>query len=178
MISGSIGKRYAKALFELAGADGDTAEFGSALTELAAAVAGIDGDVLTPGVLRQSERETLGAAISRSVGADTTLGRFVRLLAERDRIGILPQVDDWFVKMQDEAAGRSRLKVESAKPLGESELREVTDAFKRLAGRDVVPETVVNEELIGGIVVELEGRVYDGSVKTHLARLAENMAGK
>ncbi len=178
MISGSIAKRYTRALFELAESSGDTTEIGAALTEIGRAVAGIAGDALTPGTLTQSEREQLGAAVAGAVGAQSTLGKFVRLLAEKDRLGILPQVAEWFIRMQDEAAGRSRLKVESATPLGESELREVADAFKRLAGRDVVPEASVNSDLIGGIVVELEGRVYDGSVKTHLARLAENMAGK
>jgi F0F1-type ATP synthase delta subunit len=35
-----------------------------------------------------------------------------------------------------------------------------------------------DEELLGGVVVELEGRVYDGSIRTRLARLAARMSGE
>jgi hypothetical protein len=40
-----------------------------------------------------------------------------------------------------------------------------------------VADVAVDPALLGGAVVELEGRVYDGSVKTALARLASRMAG-
>ena len=39
-------------------------------------------------------------------------------------------------------------------------------------------ETPAKATLIGGLVVELQGRVYDGSVRTHLSRLAAKMAGE
>ena len=41
----------------------------------------------------------------------------------------------------------------------------------------LVAPPVPDEELLGGVIVEIEGRVYDGSVRTRLARLAARMSG-
>lgn len=178
MISGSLAKRYAKALLSLASEEGNAGGVANALQELAAAVAEIDSDRIASGVLERDTLVRLGEALAAPLGRETTLGRFVRLLVERERLSILPAINDWFVRMQDEAAGRARLTVVSADELSDSELREVSDAFGRLAGCDIIPETKVDSGLIGGVVVELQGQVYDGSVKTHLARLAAKMAGE
>ncbi len=178
MIGGSLAKRYAKALFSLAAEEGSTGEVAAALQQLAVAVSQVDGDRIAPGVLERDALHRMGEALAAPLGRDTTLGRFVRLLTMRERLVIVPAIQDWFVRMQDEAAGRARLSVLSASELDDSELREVSAAFARLADCNVVPELRVDPDLIGGIVVELQGRVYDGSVKTHLSRLAAKMAGE
>jgi len=178
VISGSLAKRYAKALFSLAAEEGNVDEVAGALEQLATGIAEIDAEWFAPGVLEQDTVRRLGEALASPLGRDTTLGRFVRLLSVRERLALLPEIRAWFVRMEDQAAGRARLAVSSARQLDEAEVRDVCAAFARLADREVIPQTSVDPELIGGIVVELEGRVYDGSVKTHLARLAARMAGE
>lgn len=177
MTPGSVARRYAKALYELALEDGSVAEIANALSELATAVRQIPADQIAPGVLDGDARRKLGQALAEPVGRDTTLGRFLQVLASNDRLSELPGVYYWFVKRVDEDAGRVRAVVTSAAVLAPNQLDAVVSAFAKLAGREVVPEATTDSDLLGGVIVELEGRVYDGSIRTRLARLAARMAG-
>ena len=73
MTSGSAARRYARALYALAGEEGKVAETGSSLGELATAVAEV-GAVLAPGLLDGESREKLGRRMAAAVGQDSTLG--------------------------------------------------------------------------------------------------------
>ncbi len=71
---------------------------------------------------------------------------------------------------------RIRAGVRSATPLSEEMLAEVTRVFDRVTGKRVVATVAVEPELIAGVVVEVGGRVYDGSVRTQLEKLHRQMA--
>ncbi len=177
MSTSTVARRWARALFELAADGGRLDEVGGALAEIAAAVGEFDQTLLVPGNLGGDTRRRLGAKLAAKVGTDTELGRFLRLLAERDRLAELVGISDWFEKMVDDNDGRVRMKVRTAEAADAGALERLTAAFTEIAGREVVAEVETDPELIAGAVVELEGRVYDGSVKTRLERLAERMAG-
>ena len=78
----------------------------------------------------------------------------------------------------DEEAGRVRASITTAAEPAAEDLDSIIATFRKTAGRDVVAEVKTDEELLGGVVVELEGRVYDGSIRTRLARLAARMSGE
>jgi F0F1-type ATP synthase delta subunit len=53
----------------------------------------------------------------------------------------------------------------------------VVELARRLTGRrEVLPTTEVDPELLGGVTLDIGGTVYDGSLKTQLARLTKDMA--
>lgn len=176
MTTGSVARRYARALYELAREEGNVDETAAALVSLAEAITAA-GDDVAPGALGTEARTAVGRAIAKPFGADSTFGRFVQLVALRDRLSELPGIAEWFEKLDDEAAGRVRLRVTTAAPLDESATGAIVDVFTKLAAKNVLTESKVDASLIAGAVVELEGRVYDGSVKTKLARLAARMSG-
>jgi F-type H+-transporting ATPase subunit delta len=177
MTPGSISRRYAKALFELASEEGSADDVGTSLAQLAEAVASIADAQLAPGVLSHEVRQRIAAMLTEKLGAGSTIGKFIRLVAERDRLVMLPQVHEWYRRLQDLAAGRVRLHVMSAVGLGDAVVAEIASAFERQTDRHVIAETQVDGELIGGVVAEIEGRVYDGSVRTRLQMLSARMAG-
>jgi len=177
MIAGAVARRYAKALYELANEEGGVEEVGQALAQLAQAVASAEEGALAPGILDRDSRRKLGTALAAPVGAGTTLGKFVRLVAERDRIATLPAINEWFVRIRDRAAGRVRLTLKAATALEQSQIDAVVAAFGNITDGNITAEVETDPSLLGGAVVELEGRVFDGSVKTRLTRLAARMAG-
>jgi F-type H+-transporting ATPase subunit delta len=176
MTPGSISRRYARALYDLAMAESNVAEVGSALGEVATAVTAAAAEV-GPGVLGTEERRRLGASIARPFGESSTFGKFVQLVALRDRLGEMPGIAHWFEKFQDDAAGRVRLKVRSPEQLSGEAADSIVRTFSKIAGKEILTEQSVDPSLLGGAVVELEGRVFDGSIKTKLARMAARMAG-
>jgi F-type H+-transporting ATPase subunit delta len=60
--------------------------------------------------------------------------------------------------------------------LGSGVVDQLRDSLRRLSGKDVVVREENDPELIGGLVVELEGRVYDGSVRTQVEKMAQRSA--
>ncbi len=175
-MNGAIAKRYARALFALAKREGDTDGVGAALEEIAAAVeqAAAAG---TLAALDESARARLGRQLAGRVGEDSLLGRFLQLVALRGRLAELPRIHHHYQALGDAEQGRVRAGVTSARPLEREELDAVVGEFGRVTGRTVLPRVETDPSLLGGLVVEVEGRVFDGSVRTALARLAARMAG-
>jgi F-type H+-transporting ATPase subunit delta len=175
---GSIGRRYGRALFDLATDEGAVEGVGTQLTELADAVQSLDAGALAPGLLNPSQRESMAKALVARVGGASLLARFIGVLAANDRLEQLPAVREHYEKLSDVAAGRVRVHVRSAGPLSDTERAALKTKFESITGHRVVETVEVEPDLLGGVTVEAEGRVYDGSVRTQLARLEKQMAGE
>jgi F-type H+-transporting ATPase subunit delta len=99
------------------------------------------------------------------------------LLADRDRLDVLPDVARAYDTLVDRELGRARVTIRSAQALTPADLTELEQLARRLTGASqVIVSTAVDPDLIGGVVLDAAGTVYDGSVKTQLARLADRMA--
>lgn len=177
MTPGAIGRRYGRALFELAVENKSVAEVGAGLGELAAAVSGLEAGSFAAGLLSATQRDSLGKALVDRVGAQSLLGRFVGVLVGADRLDQLPAIRDSYEKFEDAAAGRVRAVIRSAAPLSDADRGAIRAKFEAITGRKVLETAEVDPELLGGVTVETEGRVYDGSIRTQLARLERRMAG-
>ena len=70
----------------------------------------------------------------------------------------------------------TRAKIRAATPLSQDVLDDVVRTFSTITGRQVVATVEIAPELIGGIIVEVEGRVYDGSLRTELDKMQHQMA--
>lgn len=177
MTPGAIGRRYGRALFELASEGGVAADVSAGLSELAAAVESLDPAMLAPGSMAASQRHELARALVERIGRESLLGRFVGVLAGNDRLEQLPAIRDSFEKQQDAALGRVRAVVRSATPLSDADRSAIRQTLEKITGRKVLDQAEVDENLLGGVTVETDGRVYDGSIRTQLARLERLMAG-
>lgn len=176
-MTGAIARRYGRALFELAGEAGNVEEVGATLAELAGAVESLDAGSLAPGLLSLEQRQQLVTSLVARSGGDSVMAKFLGVLATNDRLDQLPGIREQYEKLEDAAAGRVRILVRSAKPLSDAERTALRDRFERITGKKVLDKVEVQEDLLGGVTVEAEGRVYDGSIRTQLARLERRMAG-
>jgi len=178
MTPGSVARRYGRALFELARETGEIEPVGEMLGNVAAAVSSLDPGTLTPGLLTEQQRQQLVAALAPVVDQRPLVARFLGVLAENDRLDQLPAIQRTYESLGDAEAGRVRVRVRSASALTASELTSIRESFERKTGRHVIPELEIDDRLIGGVTVETEGRVYDGSIRTQLALLERRMAGE
>lgn len=177
-MTGAIGRRYGRALFELASEEKVAAEVGAGLAELAAAVESLEPGTLAPGLMTVAQREKLAQSLVALIGGASLLARFVGVLAANDRLDQLPAIRASYETLEDAAAGRIRVRVRSATPLSENDRAAIRDRFEKITGRLVLDTVEVDADLLGGVTVEASGRVYDGSVRTQLARLERKMAGQ
>lgn len=178
-MTGGLARRYARALLELAREGG---ALDSAGQELAAVAAAFDDPrlravVLNPAI-EASARHKVVSGVVGALGVSPSVGNLVRLLADRDRLVLLPQVVQAYEALVDAEVGRTRVRIQTAAQLGNAEKAELAELAKRLVGADqVVVTTEVDPELLGGVVLDAGGTVWDGSVRTQLARMSKEMAG-
>ena len=108
------------------------------------------------------------------------LGRFVAssLLAGLFAISAAHAADiaRAYDALLDRELGRVRVGVRSAIPLSDEVHQQMVALARRLAGKDVLVDSEVDPELLGGVVLDVGGTVYDGSVRTRLARMSRTMA--
>jgi F-type H+-transporting ATPase subunit delta len=134
--------------------------------------------VLKSPLLSPSRRSELAKTFIDEFKLSDVVTRFVRLLADRQRLAELPGIADHYMQLLDEEKGRVRLALRTAVQLTDVQLRLLVDTFARITGKEVIPTVTVDPALLGGVVAEAQGRVYDGSVRTQLERIANDLAGR
>jgi len=170
-------RRYAKALLELARAQGLQETVGGELTRVAEVLADPSlAQILALPNLPPKTRKDLAEQLGTILSLQPLTSNFLRVLAENDRLDIVVDIDSAYRHLLERALGRVRAKVRSAAPLSEEELHRLVDALSRLTQMTVVPTVEVDPDLLGGVMVEIEGQVYDASLKTQLQRLGETLA--
>jgi len=171
-----LGRRYARAVLALARDEGRLEESGDDLTNVAAAFAdeGLQHVLENPAV-GTATRDQLAARIANAMGTSKTVTNAIRLLARRDRLGLVGDVAHSYRALLDRELGRTRVVIRSAVELSDTDREQLGDLARRLAQQDVVVASEVDPDLIGGAVLDIGGVVYDGSIKTQLTRMARAM---
>ncbi|MCG5052189.1 MAG: ATP synthase F1 subunit delta [Myxococcales bacterium] len=180
-LAGSVSRRYARALFSLGCDNGQFEAYGRELGLLAEVFAGSEElrNAMANPVVKDSEKRAildgiLGALLP-PVGASSEVRRFVRLLLERRRIIELPRVASAYQRLTDERLGRVRGRVVSATPLDSAALDEIRAALEARTGKQVLLETSVDPEILGGVVAHVGDLVLDGSLRSRLETLSRKI---
>lgn len=126
---------------------------------------------------RISEEEK-DAMVDRVFGGkvDKILLNFMKVLARRRRLGSLRVIQAAVSEMRDEQLGRLRVKVTSAQTLTDAQKKEIIANLKTKFGKEVVLIEKVDAKLLGGIMLRIGDRVYDGSVQGKLETLKRAVA--
>ena len=103
---------------------------------------------------------------------------FLRVLVRHGRIGLIEQIRQVAVQVQEELAGRQRVRVRSAKPLSDSSRSQISNQLKNKLGFDPILQESVDESLIGGLIIQVGDTVYDSSLRTRLKTLTGRLVEK
>lgn len=95
---------------------------------------------------------------------------FLCLLLEKGRFAAFPSILDAYREIADEHAGRARVHVATAAPLQPTLRQQIQSAVARALAREIVLEDRVEPALVGGAVITIGDKVYDGSLATRLTR--------
>lgn len=173
-MSGSgVSIRYARALLELGIEDKKTDKLQEELTALGEAYQQSRElqVVLTNPSIKLEERKSLISHIAKSNKISALMTNFVLLLLDKERIDSLPLIARHFQRMADEVAGRVRAEVVSARPLSAAQVSRMKSMLSKRTGKEVILETAQDAELLGGVVTRIDGKIYDGSLRTQLKAL-------
>jgi F-type H+-transporting ATPase subunit delta len=173
----AIAKRYAKALVDLGAGEGAVDRFQVALDGVDAlfkANPELVAVLANPAYGLDAKREILKDLLLK-LDVPATVANFLFLLQERNRLAVLGQIALAYGALADERSGVVRAKVTSAMPLADAQVEGIRKALATKTGKQVQVTVAVDQSLIGGVVTQVGDKVYDGSVKTQLARIEDTL---
>jgi F-type H+-transporting ATPase subunit delta len=176
-LSGSVSRRYARALFSMGVDRGMFEQLGRELD----AVASLWTDsaelrqALENPVFKPSEKRAVLQSLLPRVAPTGDVQKFVLLLLERRRLPAVPSIARAYREMADAHLGRVRAHVTSAQALGPADVERVRQSLARRTGKQVIIEATVDPTLLGGIVARVGDLVLDGSVRTQLGALRDKL---
>ncbi|MBI2999568.1 MAG: ATP synthase F1 subunit delta [Deltaproteobacteria bacterium] len=176
MVEGRLSRRYARALFQLALEEAREAEVGQEISRYAEVyTTSALIRVVSNRALAARARKNVVIEVARSVGLSSLMIHFLSLLVDRDRVGLLPSIASRYRRLLDEAKGRVEARVVAAALLSRDMMERVRVALQSISGKEVILHEETDLGLIGGVRIELEGRVYDGSVRTQLEKMKQRI---
>lgn len=178
MVSGSLARRYAKALIGLA-ADGKIVDkVGADMRALGAAYKAAPelSSVLGNASFKRAQRKAVLDAVLTRIGAQPLTRTFTYLLLDKERLAVLPEIARELDVMIEARAGRVQAEVTSAVALTPAQLTQLTATLEKLSGKKVVVDKKQDPALLGGVVAKVGDVVYDGSLRTQLRALRDQLA--
>jgi F-type H+-transporting ATPase subunit delta len=177
MKSSIIGRRYAKAIFDLAEEQKLTAKVEKELADFAETWESsrpLRDAFENPKVPQGARRDLLKAVLDR-MGVSPILQGSLRFLADRRRMRHLPEVAAAFQELVEARTGRVRAEVTSASPLPDAYYEQLQKALSEVTGKQVILVKKQDPTLIAGIVARVGDKVFDGSLRNRLNELKEEL---
>jgi F-type H+-transporting ATPase subunit delta len=128
----------------------------------------------SPVIKKEKKQEVFNATFGPSV--QTLTLRFLSLLIDKEREGVLPSVIESFFRLQDEVLGIVHVSVKTAAELSEQQKARLTQRFEEYSKKEVFIDLSLDKQLIGGFIARIGDTVFDGSVKQQLKLLRKRFA--
>ena len=173
-----LARRYAKAIFEIGSQQGGLDKMGADLRTLANAMresTELQSALGNPAIRKADRRKIIDALLQR-IGVVTVTRNTVYLLLDGTRLGSLPAISRELDAMIEAKAGRVAAEVVSAKPLDPAQLSQITATLEKLSGKKVSVSSRQDPDLLGGVVAKVGDTVYDGSLRTQLRTLRDELS--
>jgi len=179
MTSRGAAVRYARALFDVAQKEANIEDVGREVSAFASVVAGhelLSRVLSNPVVPAPRKRAVVQDLLARSGTVSPVVSKLLLLLAERDRLVLLPEIDRAYQARLMDHADIVRAELTTAVALPEERVAELRNGLATATGRQVQLETKVNPAIIGGAVARIGSTVYDGSITTQLQKVKERLS--
>src|SRR5215813_2699476 len=177
MVNVSVARRYARALLEASAPGGlvTIADQLSALADLVTSNPALADVIRNPAYSRAQRHGVVEGLIQIFKPESATLPNFLRLLVDRHRLALLPDIARLFRDMADEKAGRVRGTVVSAVPLDPEAIRQLERTLSQAVKKQVVLDSRVDREVLGGVSTQVGSVVFDGTLRSQLDDLKRTL---
>ena len=168
------GKRYGQAIFELAQEQGAVEQWGQDIALVSEAFEDAEFNALLKhaGVSAEDKRSAIDAVLGDT---QPMVRNMVNLLVARSVVDAIPQACQEYTERQDSLEGRQRVEVTTAVSLEPAEVERIAQFVAELIGREVVITPRVDEEILGGLVIQIGDRLLDGSARARLNGLRDQL---
>ena len=169
--------RYARALLDVVIKEGDPEQAEQDLAAFADLLSGnpeLQNVLTNPAVPVGGKRGVVKDLVAR-LKPSPPVGKLLALLADRDRIVLLPDLLAVYRERLMDYRKIVRAEVTTAVPLPDNRAAELKQRLADITGRQVAMTTKVDPAIVGGLVAKVGSTVYDGSVVTQLAKMRDRL---
>ncbi|PYQ09060.1 MAG: ATP synthase F1 subunit delta [Acidobacteria bacterium] len=171
-------RRIARALLDVAESKGEGAALQGGLRQAAAALRDLPElrSALSNPALSVERRKRVVAAVFK--GAPELLRRLLELLVAQDAVGLLPLVEQSYTHQWNERRGAITAQAVTATPLDPALERRLEEAIHKTTGLTAELRAEVDPAILGGVLLKMGGRTYDGTVRGRLRALRRTLKGQ
>lgn len=172
-----VARVYAEALYAAAEKEGEVdavlEELRSLVGEVFKQDPGLEIFFASAAIGRDRKKQVLAHAFEGR--ASGSFVRFLHVLNEHDRLGMVRAVAEAFQALHDRKTRRLVVQVRSAAPLTEEQRRRIADDVRAVGKLEPALEETVDPDLLGGVVIRIQDWVYDASVRTRLEAVRDQL---
>ncbi len=127
----------------------------------------------SPVVKSDKKIHILEEILRNSVGDKMLI--FLKLVAKKNRAGLLPDIVDEFYSLLDEKQGVINVEITSAATLSEDQQAELVARLETYTGKKARPKMLINEAFIGGLTVKIGDTIFDNAISHQLQLLRKTL---
>jgi len=175
MLKGAIARRYAEAIFDIARRQNTIDRTFDDVREIARLFAHRKLAYLLrePKIPAQRKETAIRQALASRVLA-TSLNLEL-LVVQRELVEIMPNIASELERLVLDYKNQAKAQVTTAKPMDDAQLAEVKQALERRTGKTILISTKVQPDILGGVVARVGDQVIDGSIRTRLSMLRQQL---
>ena len=173
--------RYAKALFDVALAEkADLAKINQDVAAVAELMT-TNQELMVVAkrvALPDATRKAVMEQVADKLGLSVQVKKLVLALTEGHKLALVKDLAESFQERLLAHQKIVRAEVTSATPLSPEKQQALADSLSKVTGKKVELSVSVDPELLGGVVARIGSTVYDGSVKTQLQRMRQELSSQ
>ncbi|HWA15421.1 MAG TPA: F0F1 ATP synthase subunit delta [Gemmatimonadales bacterium] len=175
MRSVTIARNYAEALFDLGEKSGRTEQYADLVDAVAqglAAAPSVQAVLMSPRITKTAKANLFAKALPN---VPQEFVRFLQAVVKRGRQALLSEIATEYHGLLDIKLNRVRAAVTVARPVDEALRKSIADSLSKVVGKQVIPHFHEDPAILGGVVVRVGDRVFDGSVRRRIAALRRSL---
>jgi len=133
---------------------------------------------LSAPIYSETERTKLLKNLSQVLNLSPALSNLLFLLAKNERLALLPKIFTDFARKVDEHNGYKNIVVTVACKLSNSEQKIIEEKLEEFFKTKVHIDFKIDPEIVGGLVIKIDDKMYDSSIKSKFALLTRAVKNK
>lgn len=102
---------------------------------------------------------------------DEKIKSFIKILIEKNRFDILEQIITAYKNEADRINNNQKVEIISAIELTDEYKKEIVKKLEYKLKKNIIPQWIIDEEIIGGLVIKIEDDIIDNSIKNKLDKI-------
>jgi F-type H+-transporting ATPase subunit delta len=129
-----------------------------------------------PSIPEPQKREVLDGIVAR-LGVSAPVRNFMAVLIDRRRTRFLEEIVAQFRNELNQRLGRAEAEITTIRELAPQERRSLEADLAQATGKQILARYSQDGNILGGVIARVGSTVYDGSIKTQLERIRQQIVG-